>query len=115
MTGCHIQQGHSPQTRNSCIFKINSSGSLQWIRRYNSTTTGLSEGDYLSSIVVDPDDDNAIFIVGNIKQYGTYAWGTDQTVCHITKLDSSGNKQGARLISGFNFTSNQLTIKKGAI
>jgi hypothetical protein len=38
-----------------------------------------------------------------------------QTVCHITKLDSSGNKQWDRLISGFNFTSNQLTIKKGAI
>jgi len=115
MVGGHIQQGHSPQTRNSCIFKINSSGSLQWIRRYNSTTTGLSESDYLSSIVVDPDDDNAIFIVGNIKQYGTYAWGTDQTVCHITKLDSSGNKQWDRLISGFNFTSSQLLIKKGVI
>ena len=115
MVGGHIQQGHSPQTRNSCIFKINSSGSLQWIRRYNSTTTGLSESDWLQNIVVDPDDDNAIFVVGNIKVYGTYAWGTDETVCHVTKLDSSGNKQWDRLISGINFQGYQITIKKGSL
>ena len=115
MVGGHIQQGHSPQTRNSCIFKVDSDGDLQWIRRYNSTTTGLSEADWIQDVAVDPDDDNAIFVVGNIKQYGTYDWGTDQTVCHITKLDSSGNKQWDRLISGFNFTSSQLLIKKGVI
>lgn len=113
--GGHIQQGHSPQTRNSCIHKINSSGSLQWIRRYNSTTTGLSESDYISGIAIDPDDDSAIFVVGGIKQYGTYAWGTDQSVVHVTRLDSSGNKQWDILISGFNFTGNQILIKNKSI
>ena len=46
--------------------KINSSGTLQWVRRLASTTTGLSES-YLNNVQVDPDNDDNILLVLILK------------------------------------------------
>ena len=114
VVGNHIQQGSG--IRNTCIFKIDSDGDLQWIRKYNSTEDTWNDQDYASTITIDPDDDDAIFLVGNIKVHGTYAWGTDEEATHITRIDSSGNKQWDKLISSeFIMGHQEAMVKKGSL
>ena len=109
-----VQQGASPQNRNPLVMKINSSGTLQWIRRLASTTVGLSES-YINNVFVDPDNDDNIFCMGSIKVYGTHNWGTDQTIRHLTKYNSSGTLQWQRLIAGFFPNYQTLKVKGGFI
>ena len=77
------------------ILKFNSSGSLQWRRKLSSSNTAA-----LQTIKVDPDDDEGIYISGTIQISGTHDWGTNQTVRHITKYNSSGSLQWQRVLAG---------------
>ena len=109
-----VQQGASPQNRNPLVMKINSSGTLQWIRRLASTTTGLSES-YVNNIQVDPDNDDNIFVGSYIKVYGTHNWGTDTNLFALTKYNSSGTLQWQRLIGGFFISSGNMRVIDGFI
>ena len=78
------------------ILKFNTSGTLQWRRKLSS-----SNSSQIRAIRVDPDDDDGIFVMGTIQISGTHDWGTNQTVRHITKYNSSGTLQWQRVIAGF--------------
>ena len=84
-------------TPNPIIIKLNSSGTLQWIRRLASNT---QSGSAISSIFVDPDDDDNIFVMSRNKISGTHNWGTDETVNVLTKYNASGTLQWQRVIAG---------------
>ena len=76
------------------ILKFNTSGTLQWRRKLSSSNTSA-----IYAIRVDPDDDG-IFVMGTIQISGTHDWGTNQTVRHITKYNSSGSLQWQRVLAG---------------
>ena len=80
---------------NEFILKFNTSGTLQWRRKLSSSNTSQNY-----AIRVDPDDDEGVFVMGLIQISGTHDWGTNQTVRHITKYNSSGTLQWQRLIAG---------------
>lgn len=77
------------------ILKFNTSGTLQWRRKLSSSNTSQ-----IRAIRVDPDDDDGIFVMGTIQISGTHDWGTNQTVRHITKYNSSGTLQWQRVLAG---------------
>ena len=88
------------------IFKFNLSGSLQWRRKLSSSNTSQ-----IRAIRVDPDDDDGIFVMGTIQISGTHDWGTNQTVRHITKYNSSGTLQWQRVLAGIYPGSHGFIIK----
>ncbi len=102
----------SPTTPNPLIIKINSSGTLQWIRRLASNT---QTGSAITSIVVDPDNDNNIFVMSRNKISGTHNWGTDETVNVLTKYNASGTLQWQRVIAGYYIDYGSMKVHGGFV
>ena len=108
------QPGASTPRANPLIVKINSSGTLQWIRKLESNTYYYS-GAANTSIFVDPDNDNNIFIMSRVTIGGTHNWGTDQGVNVLSKYNSSGTLQWQRVIAGFYINYQSMKVHGGFV